>query len=142
LNEISHDSAIEIIDKFYVKMKLNITNVYLDTVGDPTKYEMKLSKIFPKLKIKVTKKADSLFPCVSAASICAKVTRDRLLKDWRFNETSIPVKEFGSGYPADPVTKKFLDTNINKVFGFTKLIRFSWSTAAKKIQQSCVSITW
>jgi ribonuclease H2 subunit A len=51
-------------------------------VGDPTKYEMKLMKKFPKLKIKVSKKADSLFPCVSAASICAKVTRDMLLKNW------------------------------------------------------------
>ncbi len=82
LNEISHDSAIALIDILYNERKLNIVQVYLDTVGDPTKYENKLNKKFPKLKIKVSKKADSLFPCVSAASICAKVTRDMLLKNW------------------------------------------------------------
>lgn len=72
--------------------------MYLDTVGDPHKYEMKLMARFPKLKIKVSKKADSLFPCVSAASICAKVTRDTVLKNWKFAE-NIGAYDFGSGYP-------------------------------------------
>ena len=98
MNEISHDTAMEIIDTLYNERKLNITHVYLDTVGDPTKYEIKLSKRFPKLKIKVSKKADSLYPCVSAASICAKVTRDCALKEWRFKENLV-VKDYGSGYP-------------------------------------------
>lgn len=141
LNEISHDTAIEIIDTLYNQKKLNITHVYLDTVGDPGKYEAKLSSRFPKLKIKVSKKADSLYPCVSAASICAKVTRDSALKDWRFKENLI-VKDYGSGYPGDPLTKKFLDANINNVFGFVKLVRFSWSTAFNKLKKSCVAVKW
>ena len=50
----------------------------------------------------VAKKADSLYPCVSAASIIAKVTRDTLL------EASTPTNAIGdekstvdrgSGYP-------------------------------------------
>jgi len=33
-------------------------------------------------------------------------------------------------FAGDPKTKLFLTANINSVFGFTKLIRFGWSTAA------------
>ncbi len=46
----------------------------MDTVGDPGKYEAKLSDLFPQLSITVAKKADALYPIVSAASICAKVS--------------------------------------------------------------------
>lgn len=141
LNEISHDTAMELIDTLYNGRQLNITHVFLDTVGDPGKYEAKLSKRFPKLKIKVSKKADSIYPCVSAASICAKVTRDSALKDWKFKENLV-VKDYGSGYPGDPLTKKFLDANINNVFGFVKLVRFSWSTAAVKVKKMCVQVKW
>lgn len=37
-------------------------------------FQAKLQDIFPTLKITVEKKADALFPCVSGASICAKVS--------------------------------------------------------------------
>jgi len=47
--------------------------VYVDTVGDPEKYRIKLSERFPSIKFVVAKKADSLYPVVSGASIVAKV---------------------------------------------------------------------
>jgi ribonuclease H2 subunit A len=48
----------------------------------------------------VSKKADSLFPIVSAASIAAKVVRDFELKTWEYKEQTITAsKQFGSGYP-------------------------------------------
>jgi ribonuclease HII len=50
-------------------------------------------------------KADDIYPIVSAASIIAKVTRDRMIDDIR--------KEFGtdigSGYPSDSVTMDFIE---------------------------------
>lgn len=50
-----------------------LSQVFVDTVGPADKYEDKLSKLFPGIKVTVRPKADSLFPVVSAASICAKV---------------------------------------------------------------------
>jgi len=48
--------------------------VYVDTVGDAEKYRVKLSERFPGVKFVVAKKADSLYPVVSGASIVAKVS--------------------------------------------------------------------
>ncbi|XP_024466584.1 uncharacterized protein LOC7469531 isoform X8 [Populus trichocarpa] len=46
--------------------------VCVDTVGDPEKYRIKLSESFPFVKFVVAKKAGSLYPVVSGASIVAK----------------------------------------------------------------------
>lgn len=129
LNEISMDSAIGLI-KRAADEGVNIAEVYVDTVGPPEKYQAKLSNIFPYYKITVAKKADSTYPIVSAASICAKVTRDHALKLWRFPEgLKLSHETYGSGYPGDPDTKRFLSENADLVFGYPNLVRFSWSTA-------------
>ncbi|VDP16135.1 unnamed protein product [Soboliphyme baturini] len=103
--------------------------VFIDTVGPPGSYLKKLSMKFPSVEFVVSTKADSIYAVVAAASICAKVTRDALLKNWSFKERiSFSSKEMGSGYPADPVTRQFLKRCFNPLFGFPSIVRFSWST--------------
>lgn len=63
------------------------------------------------------------------------MSRDKVLNDWIFPENSpTPGKvetsgSWGSGYPGDAVTKKFLRDTLNPVFGFPSIVRFSWKTA-------------
>lgn len=134
LNQISHDTAAELIARALAK-GVPLKEVYVDTVGDPGRYQENLSRKFPRLVITVSKKADSLFPIVSAASIVAKVIRDQCLRTWQFKEKGVEFsREFGSGYPADPFTKQWLEGSLDKLFGYPTLIRFSWATTDNMLE--------
>ncbi|MEQ2302831.1 Ribonuclease H2 subunit A [Ameca splendens] len=99
LNALSHDTAIGLI-QYALDSGVQLQEVYVDTVGPAEKYEVKLSQRFPGIKVTVRPKADSLFPVVSAASICAKVARDRVVKGWKFAEDLGQIDpDYGSGYP-------------------------------------------
>ncbi|KAI6676640.1 hypothetical protein NL676_037436 [Syzygium grande] len=141
LNEISHDSAMGLVSRV-LNMGVLLTEVYVDTVGDAEKYRVKLSERFPGVKFVVAKKADSLYPVVSGASIVAKVTRDRALRGWVLEETAENMhKEFGSGYPGDPETKAWLEQHKHSVFGFPSLVRFSWGTCTAYYKEF-VEVAW
>ncbi|ERL89657.1 hypothetical protein D910_07020 [Dendroctonus ponderosae] len=138
--QVSMDSAVGLI-RAALERQVNVKHVFVDTVGKPEKYQVYLKSLFPKLDITVAKKADSTYPVVSAASICAKVVRDHALKVWDFRE-NVDVKEFGSGYPGDPVTKKFLVSHCDPVFGYPQLVRFSWSTTANALENTAYQVDW
>ncbi len=67
------------------------------------------------------------------------------MKDWIFPESKgedgIQItKDWGSGYPGDAVTKKFLRDNLDPVFGFPSLVRFSWKTAETLLEEKGVKV--
>jgi ribonuclease HII len=79
--------------------------------------------------------ADEKYPVVSAASIIAKVTRDRAIKSLAKKFGSI-----GSGYPSDPLTIRYLSGYIDEHRSPPPIARKSWKTVsnlmAKKTQRS------
>ena len=117
LNWLEAEKMAEIIN--YLKPE----NVVIDCPSNNKENFAKFlnSKIKVKTNLKCEHKADLNFIEVSAASILAKVTRDKeieLLKE-KIGD------DFGSGYPADPKTKKFLKDNWDK---YPEIFRKSWSS--------------
>jgi ribonuclease HII len=66
-------------------------------------------------------KADRTYPIVSAASIIAKVERDREVA-----ELAKAHGDFGSGYPSDPRTMDFLRRCLKKMEEYPDFVRRSW----------------
>ncbi len=76
-------------------------------------------------------KADLKYLIVSAASIVAKVTRDREIK-----KIQEKIKEpIGSGYPSDPVTINFLEKNHSNYPEIFRKQWLSWKKINKKKKQ-------
>ncbi|KAI9845665.1 MAG: hypothetical protein M1837_004639 [Sclerophora amabilis] len=138
LNAQAMDATIELIQGA-LDRGLKIKEIYVDTIGPPQAYQNRLSRIFPAIDITVAKKADSLYPCVSAASVCAKVTRDaalevcyeayKLAAQASVDGSTFVGESWGSGYPSDARCSNWLKGNMDPVFGWGNECRYSWSTA-------------
>ena len=141
LNAQAMDATVELIRGVYAR-GVNIKEIYVDTIGQPAVYQRKLERVFPTAKITVAKKADSLYPCVSAASVCAKVTRDAALETlWKIRgrngadeDESGEVMAWGSGYPSDQRCVGWMKGNMHPVFGWGPECRFSWGTAKDMLE--------
>jgi len=68
-------------------------------------------------------KADRDYPVVSAASIIAKVERDRAVELLRGTHG-----DFVSGYPSDPVTRSFFTERMKRGEPLPQYVRKSWKT--------------
>jgi ribonuclease H2 subunit A len=138
LNAQAMDATIELIKAVFAQ-GVNVKEIYIDTIGSPITYQKKLERIFPTVEITVAKKADSLYPCVSAASVCAKVTRDAALdvsyEAYTENTNGDDAAEgWGSGYPSDARCSNWLKRNMDPVFGWGTECRFSWGTAKELLE--------
>jgi len=80
-------------------------------------------KVGDKVELILEHKADEKYPVVSAASILAKVTRDRSVETLRG-----VYGDFGSGYLTDPKTQLFIENDIS-----LPIFRRSWVTWKRKM---------
>ena len=100
--------------------KLSPSIAFVDSCDvNPRRFGKEISKLTLHTKIKSYHHADSKFVVVSAASILAKVSRDRAITRLRKKYT------VGSGYPSDPKTKAFIKKSIKRNIPLT-FIRKSW----------------
>ena len=102
--------------------KLQPSISYVDSCDvNATRFGKELARLSKTGKIKSYHHADSKFVVVSAASIIAKVTRDRAISKLSKNH---PV---GSGYPSDPKTVQFVKNWFSKNHIMPDYVRKSWA---------------
>ncbi|AFZ69829.1 ribonuclease H, mammalian HI/archaeal HII subfamily [Caldisphaera lagunensis DSM 15908] len=124
INTLEEKAAIQNI----LNLKRQIGNIFeiksiiIDKFGYLKLMPSKLKQLGFKGDLIVEPKADVNYPVVSAASIIAKVIRDRRIEILR---KLYGVK--GSGYPSDPETIDYVFSELKK--GYKPLfIRYSWET--------------
>jgi len=132
LNEIELNAFSDIIEK----LKPDICYVDAADVNDTRFGNNILSRISFKPEIISKHKADDIYPVVGAASILAKTKRDEQVKMIAKGLKKKLDMPLGSGYPADPVTQKFLRKWV-KTFGkLPPHTRHSWKTAQNLLRES------
>ena len=119
---VSNHSLNHLEAKYMAKVisKLSPSIAFVDSCDINSKrFGKEISKLTSNTKIRSHHHADSKFITVSAASILAKVSRDRAI-------TRLKKKHnIGSGYPSDPKTKAFVKKSIRRNQNLT-FLRKSW----------------
>jgi len=134
-------NEIEVKEFASIVKALNPKEVYLDAADvKADRFGSKignLSGISSKgAKIVSEHKADAKYPIVSAASIIAKVERDLTIEGYHRK-----YGDFGSGYPNDPKTIKFVKTLVRNGEKLPSIIRKSWESVAKIINEESTKQT-
>ena len=93
--------------KVILKLKPKVT--FVDSCDPNTRrFGKEISQLSMNSKIKSYHKADSKFTIVAAASILAKVSRDRVISRLKKKY------DIGSGYPSDQKTVDFVRKSVKK----------------------------
>ncbi|HIP74978.1 MAG TPA: ribonuclease HII [Thermococcus paralvinellae] len=127
MNELEIENFIKALNSLKVKpdvVYVDAADVDAGRFGEIIKKRLNFSP-----KIIAEHKADAKYLPVSAASILAKVTRDRAIEKLKEQ-----YGEIGSGYPSDPRTRKFLEDYYKEHGKFPPMVRKSWKTL-KKIEE-------
>jgi len=115
--------------KVISKLQPNIS--YVDSCDvNPTRFGKEISKLSKSKKIRSYHHADSRFVVVSAASIIAKVNRDRAIALLRKKY------DLGSGYPSDTKTTSFVKNYVSENNEIPNFVRVSWKPVQKIINEN------
>ena len=99
---------------------------YVDSCDvNATRFGREISDLSNKSKVRSYHYADSRFVVVSAASIIAKVSRDRSIA--RLNKNY----QFGSGYPSDKKSVNFVKKLVSAKKPLPSFVRKSWKPVQK-----------
>jgi ribonuclease HII len=104
---------------------LAVDEVFIDAPDvNPARFTAELVELLSsRPRVVAEHKADANYPVVSAASIVAKVERDRDVAELRALHG-----DFGSGYPSDPDTIAFLRSWVKRESSQPEFARKSWKT--------------
>jgi len=119
---VSTHSLNHLEAKYMAKVisKLSPSTAFVDSCDVNSKrFGKEISELTTNTKIRSHHHADSKFVTVSAASILAKVSRDRAIMRLGKNH------DIGSGYPSDPKTKLFVKKSIKRNQDIS-FLRKSW----------------
>jgi len=119
---VSNHSLNHLEAKYMAKVisKLSPSTAFVDSCDVNSKrFGKEISELTSNTKIRSYHHADSRFVTVSAASILAKVSRDRAIMKLANSH------DIGSGYPSDPKTKTFVKKLIRKNRDLS-FLRKSW----------------
>ena len=120
LNHLEAKKMAEVISN------LNPDLSYVDSCDvNAARFGREISDLSKKSKVKSYHYADSRFVVVSAASIIAKVSRDRSIM--RLNKTT----NLGSGYPSDKKSVNYVKKIVSSKKPLPSSIRKSWKPVQK-----------
>ena len=113
-----------------VKNKVGcVDRVVIDLAGSEGDLRSFLSRLCPNTSLIAEYKADVKYVEVSAASIVAKVLRDKHIKC-----LSAVYGDLGSGYPSDPKTIKWLREWYRRHGSLPPIVRKKWVTVRKVLR--------
>lgn len=127
LNEIEAIKTAEMLNSLGKKPDI----CYVDCPDtNQERYGNNIANLYrSKTKIVAEHKADMTYRVAGAASILAKVTRDKAMDDLCKKHGNL-----GCGYPSDPLTQKWLEDHWQKNKKFPDFVRKRWSTVSRKAQ--------
>jgi ribonuclease HII len=120
---VSKNQLNELEAKYMAKVieKLRPSSAYVDSCDvNAVRFGKQVSKLAKIKKVYSSHHADRRFPVVSAASIIAKVNRDKAIAKLRMNY------DVGSGYPSDSKTMEFISNYVEFHGSLPNFVRESW----------------